>query len=147
MKKWFVIAGVMGIVIAAVAGCAKGGVPGDDDNGGGPHYYAPNDSVAPVLEITTPVANQVITSGNAINVTGRITDESGLYRGSIRITNDANGELQKEQLYDIHFVLDYSFNFSFTTFVTTPSNYTVTVWFEDHGLNKTTKAVKVKVNP
>ena len=35
-------------------------------------------------------------SGNAINVTGRITDELGLYRGNIRITNDGNGGVLKE---------------------------------------------------
>ena len=33
-----------------------------------------------------------------------------LYQGSIRITNDANGELLKQQLYEIHGVLSYNFN-------------------------------------
>ena len=131
-------------VIFAVA-CSKGGSYSDD--GGGHPTPSPNDTIAPVLIINTPTANQVFTSGNVINVTGRITDDLGLYRGSIRITNDANGALIKEQLYEIHYVLGYDFNISYTTNVTVPSDYTVTVFFEDHGFNNATKSVKVKVNP
>jgi hypothetical protein len=147
MKKTFVLFALPGVILMSLFSCAKGGVKDSSNDGSSTHYFAPNDSVAPVLAITTPVTDQVFTSGNAINVTGRITDETGLYRGSIRIVNDANGELQKEQLYEIHGVLDYSFSLLYTTLVTTASNYTVTVWFEDHGLNRTTKMVKIKVNP
>ena len=127
--------------------CSKGGAS-TDNNGGGPHPIpSPIDTIAPALNINTPASNQVFTSGNVINVTGRITDDLGLYRGSIRITNDANAAVLKEQLYEIHYVLAYDFSISYTTNVTTPSDYTVTVSFEDHGLNSTTKSVKVKVNP
>jgi hypothetical protein len=146
MKRSLAFLGLSGILLCALCGCDKGGAVADDSSNTN-HYYAPNDSVAPVLDITTPVAGQIITSGNAINVTGRITDETGLYQGSIRIVNDANGELQKQQLYEIHGILDYSFNLSYTTLVTVPSDYTITVWFEDHGLNRTTKTIKIKVNP
>lgn len=132
-------------VIFAVA-CSKGGSSSSD--GGGSHPTpAPNDTIAPVLNINTPTANQVFTNGNVINITGRITDDLGLYRGSIRITNDANGAILKEQLYEIHYVLGYDFNISYTTNVTVPSDYTVTVFFEDHGYNNASKSVKVKVNP
>jgi hypothetical protein len=132
-------------VMFAVA-CSKGGTSSDD--GGGAHPTpSPIDTIAPSLNINTPTSNQVFTSGNVINVTGRITDDLGLYRGSIRITNDANGALLKEQLYEIHYVLAYDFNISYTTSVTVPSDYTVTVFFEDHGYNNAAKSVKVKVNP
>lgn len=138
----FLIAGL----ILAVA-CSKGG-SSSGDNGGGSHPTpSPIDTIAPVLNINSPTANQVFTSGNVINVTGRITDDLGLYRGSIRITNDANALVLKEQLYEIHYILAYDFNISYTTNVTTASDYTVTVSFEDHGLNSTTKSVKVRVNP
>src|SRR5689334_2965176 len=91
-----------GAVLFAVA-CSKGG--SSADNGGGPHPTpSPVDTIAPVLTINTPTPNQVFTSGNIINVTGRITDDLGLYRGSIRITNDANNAILKEQLYEIHYV-------------------------------------------
>ena len=129
-----------------VVACSKGGSSSGD--GGGSHPTpSPIDTIAPVLTINTPAPNQVFTSGNVINITGRITDDLGLYRGSIRITNDANGALIKEQLYEIHYVLGYDFNISYTTNVTLPSDYTVTVFFEDHGYNNASKSVKVKVNP
>lgn len=135
------------IVTFAVA-CSKEGAASNDYGGGGPHPTpSPIDTIAPALNINTPTPSQVFTSGSVINVTGRITDDLGLYRGSIRITNDANGALMKEQLYEIHYVLLYDFNISYTTNVTTPSDYTVTVFFEDHGYNSATKSVKVKVNP
>ena len=138
----FFISGAM----LAVA-CSKGG-SSSVDNGGGPHPTpSPIDSIAPVLTINTPTANQIFTSGNVINITGRITDDLGLYRGVIRITNDANALILKEQLYEIHYVLGYDFNISYTPNVSIPSDYTVTVFFEDHGYNSATKSVKVKVNP
>jgi hypothetical protein len=131
-------------VVFALA-CSKGGSSGDD-NGGHP-APSPIDTIAPVLIINTPTSNQVFTSGNVINVTGRVTDDLGLYLGSVRITNDANGALLKEQLYEIHYILAYDFNVSYSANVTTASDYTVTVSYKDHGFNITTKSVKVKVNP
>ena len=143
--RYHILISLASVITFAVA-CSKGGT--STDNGGGPHPTpSPIDTIAPVLTINTPTSNQVFTSGNVINVTGRITDDLGLYRGSIRITNDANGALLKEQLYEIHYVLAYDFNISFTTNVTSVANYTVTVFFEDHGYNNATKSVKVKVNP
>jgi Bacterial Ig domain len=132
--------------IIGFAACTTGGGSGVDPNGD-PHVLNYYDSIAPVVEIYTPAADQVFTSGSAINMTGKITDETGLYRGSVRVTNDANGELLKEQLYEIHGFLTYNFTVNYTTSVTTPSNYTVTVNFEDHGLNASSRSVKVKVNP
>ena len=129
------------------AACSKGGTTPYDDGSGIPHIYNPGDTTAPVLDIYTPTQNQVFTSGNVINVTGRIADDAGLYRGNIKITNDANGALLKEQQYEIHGILFYNFNISYTSSVTAVSDYTVTVTFEDHGLNSTTKSVRVKVNP
>lgn len=126
--------------------CTKGGTSSDDGEGTHP-IPSPIDTIAPVLNINTPIANQIFTSGNVINITGSITDDLGLYRGSIRVTNDANALILKEQLYEIHYVLAYDFNISYTTNVTIPSDYTVTVSFEDHGANFATKSVKVKVNP
>jgi phosphate-selective porin len=127
--------------------CSKGGNSAGDNGDGYHGPPTPNDTTAPVLTINTPTNNQVFTSGNTISITGRITDDFGLFQGSIRITDDATGALLKEQLYVIHYVLSYDFNVPYVTNVTTPSDYTVTVSFEDHGLNTTTQSVKVKVNP
>ncbi|MEO7922705.1 MAG: hypothetical protein ABIR30_03445 [Chitinophagaceae bacterium] len=138
---------ILGLIVLLAAACSKGGVPYDDSNDGGAYVYNAGDTTAPVLNIYTPVDNQVYTNGNAINVTGRITDDAGLYRGKIRIINDATGSILKEQQYEIHGIATYNFNISYTTAVTSPADYTVTVSFEDHGLNSATKSVKVKVNP
>jgi len=129
------------------AACSKGGTTTEDNGGGGPHVDIPNDVTPPVIIINTPVDNQVFVSGNNISITGKLTDDYGLYRGSIRVTNDANGSLLKEQLYEIHGFLSYNFSLPYTAVVTTPANYTVTISFEDHGSNIATKSVKVKVNP
>lgn len=132
------------LVISIFAGiaCSKGSAV--DDN---LHIVNDKDTVAPVLTINTPFADQQFSNGNTISITGRITDESGLYRGSVKLINDANGETLKQQAYEIHGVKDYSFTVNHTASVTTVSNYTVVVSFEDHGLNNTTRSVKIKVNP
>jgi hypothetical protein len=129
-----------------ILSCSKGGGSGGNGNGGG-HINNPSDTVAPVLTINNPVQDQVFTSGSTINVSGSITDNLGLYRGSVRITNDANGAVLKEQLYEIHGLIIYNFNVSYTAVVTTAADYTVTVWYEDHGYNSATRSVKIKVNP
>lgn len=136
-------------IAALLLSCSKGGDPNSSNTGGGndDHTYSPADTTAPVLDIYTPVANQVFTSGNIISITGRITDDYGLYRGTIKVVNDATGEVLKMQPYEIHGILSYNFNVSYTTSVTISSDYTVTVSFEDHGLNSVTRSVKVKVNP
>lgn len=107
----------------------------------------PSDIIAPVLNVYTPTENQVFSNGNTIAITGRTTDENGLYRGSIRVINDENGAVLKEQLIEIHGLLGYNFAINYTASVTAVSNYTVTVTFEDHGYNAVTKSVKIKVNP
>jgi len=135
------------VVLAMLSACSKGSGSGDDNHGGGPQGGSPTDTTAPMLDVFTPTANQVFTSGNAINVTGRITDDLGLYRGNIRIKDDATGNILKEQSYEIHYVLSYNFNISYIPTVTTPSDYTVTVFFEDHSYLSASKSVKIKVNP
>ena len=139
-----ILAGIM--IAVAIAGCSKAGTATPDD-GGGLHIINNNDTVPPVVEIYTPVASQVFANGTSISITGKISDDNALYRGSIRITNDANGDLVKEQLYEIHGLLFYNFNLSHTVAVSTAADYTVTVAFEDHGLNQTSKSVKIKANP
>jgi hypothetical protein len=129
---------VSAFLLFMFAACSKG-----NSN----HVNNDDDLVAPVITITTPANGQVFSSGTIINVTGKVTDAEGLYRGSIRITNDADGALLKEQLYEIHGFTSFNLNVSHIATVTEVSDYTVTVRFEDHGLNVTTASVKVKVNP
>ena len=131
-----------GVLIA----CSKGGTT-TDDGSGGPHIVTDNDTTRPVLTVTTPVSNQVYSNGSSISVSGTITDDLGLYRGSIRITNDVTGEIVKEQLYEIHGVLTYNFSVAAIATVTAVTDFTVSVFYEDHGLNGVSRTLKVKVNP
>ena len=125
--------------------CSRSG--GTEEPGGGPHDDNPNDITAPDVMVYAPTSNQVFTSGSSINVNGRVTDDYGLYRGSIKIINDATGFELRNQPYEIHFIRSYDFSISQQVNALTPTDYTVVVSFEDHGLNVTTKTVKVKVNP
>ena len=142
-KAFFML--VMGC--SMLLACSKPGSSADDGGGGGPHVQADDDTTRPVLTIVTPVNNQTYTSGSAINVTGTITDDLGLYRGSIRIMNDITGEVLKEQLYEIHGVKNYTFNVAAPASVTAPTGFTVSVFYEDHGLNSVSQTLKVTVNP
>lgn len=125
--------------------CSKSGSGGSGNTD--THVFNPNDVTAPVIEINSPVAGELFLSGNSIVVTGKITDTQGLYRGHIKITNDANGAVLKDQAYDIHGLLVYNYNLSYLVSATTAGTYTVSVAFEDHGLNMTTRTVKVSVGP
>lgn len=129
-----------------VLSCSKGS-SGDDSNGGGGHINNPSDTTAPVLTISAPIADQVYSGGSTISITGRITDDLGLYRGSIRVVNDATSIVEKEQLYEIHGLLGYNFGIGFLPSVSAITNYTVTVSFEDHGNNSASKSIKIKVTP
>jgi hypothetical protein len=136
------------LLITAFA-CSKGGTNEQQGGNGGNigHDSGILDTIAPVLVVNTPTENQEFISGNSIAVSGNISDDLGLYQGSIRITNDATGAVLKEQLYEVHYILSYNFNVPYTPTVSAVSNYTVTVSFMDHGFNVATKSVKIKVNP
>ena len=134
------------ISILVLISCSKtkgsGGSGGSDDD----HHVDENDTSFPVIRIDSPLPNQVFVSGDTIKVEGLITD-NGLYHGKIKIVNDLNGLLVNEQLYETHFYTSFNFSFKHKTAVTVPTDYTITVEYEDHGLNVSTQTRKVKVNP
>ena len=114
-----------------------------DDN----HIIVDNsDDSFPVVVVNTPTDNQELANGSVINVTGTVSDNS-LYQGSITLRNESNGLIMKDQYYEIHYIPSYNFSMSYTASVSAPTDYTITVKFEDHGHNQTVKTVKVKVNP
>jgi hypothetical protein len=142
MKLTGFFMGCIIILTAAMPGCSKS----SDPPGTGPHIIDLNDNTTPVVDIYSPANNQVFSSGDTIKISGRITD-NGLYQGYIRIINDANQAILKEQLYEIHGFQLYNYYLEYKTSVTVASDYTITVQFEDHGLNMGSRSVKVKVNP
>ena len=129
-------------IVIFFAACSRGAAPVEEPI----HEFLNNDSTYPVIQITTPVENQVFASGAIINVTGKVTDNS-IYQGSVKIINDVNNAVLKEQLYEIHGLELYNFNLAYTATVAMQSNYSVIVTFEDHGWHKSADTVKVKVNP
>jgi len=131
------------IVVVIITACSRGGSQAAEDQ----HVSLDlSDTTVPAIEIHSPADNQVFISGDTIKVDGRVTDNS-LFKGSVRITNDANGAVIKEQLYEIHGYQLYDFHVEHKTAVASVVNYTVTVQYEDHGLNAGSKTVKIKVNP
>jgi hypothetical protein len=128
---------------ATILSCAKGGTAPEKPDG--PHVINFKDTVFPVVTIVKPVLNRVFTNGDTIKIEGMVTDTS-IYRGKLKIVNDANGAVVKEQEYEIHGLSLYNFNLTHKIFVSIASNYTVIAEWEDHGFNVTTKSVKVKVN-
>lgn len=132
------------VILFSFASCSKDGSGTDDDSN---HLFSANDKTPPEILIFTPVSGQVFASNSTINITGRITDDLGLYRGTIKIVNEATGNTVMSQSYEIHGLRLYNFNINHPVSVTTSSDYTVTVGFEDHGANTASKSVLVKVNP
>ena len=104
------------------------------------------DTSFPLVVVNTPTDNQVLANGSVINVNGTVSDNS-LFQGSITLRNDNTGLIMKDQYYEIHYIPSYNFSMSYTASVSSPTDYTITVKFEDHGHNQTVKIVKVKVNP
>jgi len=131
-------------IVCSVISCSKSGSGNDDDSN---HLFSANDKTPPEVLIFTPSAGQVFTNGGTINITGRITDDLGLYRGTIKIINEATANTVMSQSYEIHGLRLYNFNISHPVSVSASSDYTVTVSFEDHGANSANKSVLVKVNP
>ena len=135
------------VMMIFLMACSKGDDTDDGSGTGGPHIVTPNDTTPPEISISTPTINQVFANGRVINITGKITDDFGLYRGTIRVVNDATGNLLMNQAYEIHGLLLYNFSINHSVAALAASDYTITVSFEDHGLNSSTKSVKVKVTP
>jgi len=130
------------LLIVSACSKTKGNSDDDDHHNGGDTQ----DTTFPVMRIDKPLTDQVFISGDTITVDAFITD-NGLYRGKIKIVNDATGLVVDEKSVETHFFTSYNFVFRHKSSVTVASNYTVTVEYEDHGNNITTQTRKIKVNP
>lgn len=139
------------VMILLVQACSKSG--GSTDTGTGPGTGGGGgnnnivDTIAPEVVITTPAPNQRLRSGIPINISGRITDDIGMYRGSIRVYADASNQLLVQQLYEAHYLQLYNYSYNYTPGVSSSTVLRIEVSFEDHGGNSTTRSVKVTVDP
>ncbi len=141
--KW--LGGILCIAMMSLlfSHCSSGGYGQETDPN---HIVDFSDSTFPVIEITTPTADQEFKSGATISITGKITDNS-LYQGSVTIKDEGTGNSVKDQVYEIHGLSAYNYTLNWTPSVTKSTTYIITVEFEDHGFNKSSKSVKVKVSP
>lgn len=151
MKKYF--SGLIvytGFILCLLQACSKSGGNTDDGtligNGGGAGNNV-IDTIPPEIIIATPTANQTLRSGIPISITGRITDDIGMYRGSIRVYVDATNQLLVQQLYEAHYLLAYNYSYSYTPGVSTSTVLRIVVSFEDHGGNINSRSVKITVDP
>ena len=93
--------------------------------------------------LLSPAARQIY----SIIVEGKVTDNKKLYKGKIFISNSTSGIVVAEQYYETHFLQVMDLRLTYKATVSLATEFTVTVEFEDHGLNKATQTLNVKVNP
>ena len=143
MKRIFYVAGMAALITVIVASCNKVGYADEDD----PDAIDQNDDIFPVITVSKPTANQVYLSGDSIVVQGKTTDDKIVYKGKVRITNDATSAIVAESFYESHFLTAIDFRLAFKAIVSVPTDFSILVEFQDHGSNTTTATIKVKVNP
>lgn len=127
-----------------VLSCSKVGSAIDD---GDPNEIDQNDGVFPVITVLKPAANQIYRSGDSIVVEGKVTDDKKMYKGKVQIKNDANNFVMAEMHYETHFLLELSYRLAYKAEVTSPTDFSILIEFQDHGTNTSTATMKVKVNP
>lgn len=142
MKKYFYLAGVIILISLTVASCTKVGAAEEQNF----DAIDQNDDIFPVITVSKPAANQVYVSGDSIIVEGKVTDEKVLYKGKVQIKNDSNG-ITEDAYYETHFLQTINFRLASKAVVTTPTDFSILVEFQDHGANTSVATIKVKVNP
>jgi hypothetical protein len=139
MKRFFYSA----ITIFSILSCSKVGSITEDD----PNEIDHNDDVFPVITVSKPSANQVYANGDSIIVEGNVTDDKKMYKGKVQIKNDVNNFVVAEMYYETHFLLAMNYRLAYKADVTSPTDFSILIEFQDHGLNTSVITIKVKVNP
>lgn len=142
MRSFFYFIVIISVALVITA-CSKVGAGEEEDI----NAIDQNDDVFPVINATKPTINQVYRSGDSIIVEGNVTDDKTLYKGKVQIKNDANSSVVAENYYETHFLTAMNFRLAYQAVVTTSTDFTVLVEFQDHGANTSTTTIKVKVNP
>lgn len=125
MKQWLLLS----FILLATA-CSKSS-GGDDD------------TQSPAITISSPANNSSVTGGQAVNITGTITDNNRIAELHVHISNNNTGTL----LIDIHRTPagnSYSLNENFTT--QAGITYKIQVIAKDAAANETTSSVLVTAN-
>ena len=144
MKKIFYPGIIVCLTGLLIVSCSKvGSGPGEDNL----DAIDQNDDVFPTITVSKPTANQVYTSGDSIIVEGKVVDDKKLYKGKVQIKNDVNNFVMAEGYYETHFLSVIDYRLAYKAVVTAPTDFSILVDFQDHGLNTSTATIKVKVNP
>lgn len=142
MRRFFYFIVIISVA-SIIASCSKVGVGEEEDI----NEIDQNDNIFPVINATKPTVNQVYRSGDSIIVEGNVTDEKKMYKGKVQIKNDANSLVVAENYYETHFLTAINFRLAYQAVVTTSTDFTVLLEFQDHGANTSAATIKVKVNP
>lgn len=124
--------------------CSKVGSAIDD---GDPNEIDQNDGVFPVITVLKPSPNQLYKSGDSIVVEGKVKDDKLMYKGKVQIKNDANGFMMAEVYYETHVSSEMNYRLAYKAEVTSTTDFSVLIEFQDHGANTSVATIKVKVNP
>ena len=143
MKRIFYLVGMGALLSVIIVSCNKVGYAEEDN----PDAIDQNDNIFPVITVSKPTANQVYVSGDSIVVQGKTTDDKIVYKGKVRITNDATSAIVAESFYESHFLTAIDFRLAYKATVSAPTDFSILVEFQDHGANTTSATIKVKVNP
>lgn len=104
---------------------------------------SPSDKQAPVVQLVSPVNNQVFNAGDIISINGTVTDNSRIAEIHVHISNNNTAQL----LVDIHRYPDaatYTLNETFTAQAGIP--YKIQVIATDKSANQKNETVLVTTN-
>jgi hypothetical protein len=102
-----------------------------------------NDTISPVISVTSPVNGQSFSPGQAINITGTITDNDYIAEVHIHVSNINTGAL----LMDVHlYPAGKSSTFNQSITASTGINYKIVVIAKDKAVNETRSSVEVSCN-
>lgn len=144
MKRVFYFGVTLFSASVLVLSCSKVGGAIDDDD---PNEIDQNDGVFPVITVLKPSPSQLYKSGDSIVVEGKVTDDKLMYKGKVQIKNDANGFMMAEKYYETHVSSEMSYRLAYKAEVTSTTEFSVLIEFQDHGANTSIATIKVKVNP
>ena len=144
MKRIFYFALTLFSAGMLVLSCSKVGSATDDDD---PNEIDQNDGVFPVINVLRPLANQLYKSGDSIVVEGKVTDDKLMYKGKVQIKNDVNGFIIAEKYYETHVSSEMNYRLAYKAEVTSTTDFSVLIEFQDHGANTSIATIKVKVTP
>ena len=123
MKRGIVVL----LMVAAFAGCKK-------DKG---------DTIKPVINVTSPTANQQFSPGQVINITAAISDNAELHDIGLSITNKGTNAELVHNHYHVD-VSSYTLNDTYTAGA--GITYRIKIEATDHSGNKSETEFEVKGN-